>query len=358
MKFSSVTGLLLSVVSLIFVSGDRGYCGTIGIVADSPAVLSIDFIKNEDVLSSWRALSLAVENCNGKMARKVMEQRGDAWTNEKYNFMKKGNSVKTERWAIMDYESKTLRKRSVSASNPHYFFSLRNRTESESVWEIFDMHLQTSDITLNSVIRHENDAGPLGCLVASYSIMGVPLWDMVNDENFIFLKIDRIGEDKKIVSIDFSWKLPSYLTPPKVSGIDDIIHGRVELNSHEYWKIEKIYFRTSYNQSNKRGVRYTDNYLEYSETEGGVPYVVRILTYASDTGHGRKELPASIFEVLDIDFTPVPDREFTLSHYGFPEPNFGDRRPSPVRYTLMVIGMLMIAYALWRMYKKRNETML
>jgi len=52
---------------------------------------------------------------------------------------------------------------------------------------------------------------------------------------------------------------------------------------------------------------------------------------------------------------PNSFKNFTLSGYGLPEPDFGERRASPFRYTLLLIWGLIIAYALWRMYRKRKE---
>jgi len=64
---------------------------------------------------------------------------------------------------------------------------------------------------------------------------------------------------------------------------------------------------------------------------------------------------SSVFEFdLETDNTISPSR-FTLSHYGIPEPDFGERRISPVRYLLLGIGILMVAFALWQMYRKRRE---
>jgi hypothetical protein len=49
-------------------------------------------------------------------------------------------------------------------------------------------------------------------------------------------------------------------------------------------------------------------------------------------------------------------KNFTLSNYGFPEPDFDNsRHTNRVRYILMGLGVIMIGIALWRMYKKRHE---
>ena len=59
------------------------------------------------------------------------------------------------------------------------------------------------------------------------------------------------------------------------------------------------------------------------------------------------------FDLRETD--PNSFKKFTLSHYGLPEPDFGERRSSPFRYILMSIGALMIAYALWRIYRERKK---
>jgi hypothetical protein len=47
---------------------------------------------------------------------------------------------------------------------------------------------------------------------------------------------------------------------------------------------------------------------------------------------------------------------FTLSHYGLPEPDFdGSRRVRPLRYVFIIMGLLLISIALWKMYRKRQE---
>jgi hypothetical protein len=46
---------------------------------------------------------------------------------------------------------------------------------------------------------------------------------------------------------------------------------------------------------------------------------------------------------------------FTLSHYGLPEPDFGESRANRIRYVIMSLGVLLIVIGLWRMYKKRQE---
>ena len=317
-----------------------------------------DYLKNEYAISGWRALAAIVENCSGKMERRLLEERGEPWIIERQCFKIRGNSVRTERWSVVDEESKEMERRSASASNPHYFFNLQSTFESgaENAWELLDVQQQISGRGLNPVISRENDAGPLGRINASHAILGVPLWELIEDESFHVSNVDYITPDRTIVSADFSWKLPSHLAPPRASGIDDTMYGYVEFNTQEYWRIEKLYFRMSYSQNNRRGYRYIDYYLEYANTGHEAPHVTRISMYVSNTGHGKRELPANIVEILDIDFTPVPASEFTLSHYGFPEPVDPIRRIGVLNIVLSVIGILLIALGIFLRWFAMKKT--
>lgn len=49
-----------------------------------------------------------------------------------------------------------------------------------------------------------------------------------------------------------------------------------------------------------------------------------------------------------------PNEEFTLSHYGLPEPDFGARKPNRIRFIIMGIGLVMIGVGAWRSIQKRR----
>jgi hypothetical protein len=62
---------------------------------------------------------------------------------------------------------------------------------------------------------------------------------------------------------------------------------------------------------------------------------------------------------FDLNLTTNQNpKRFTLSHYGFPEPDFDNsRRINRVRYILMGLGAILIGIALWRMIQKRRGRM-
>ncbi|MDO4586239.1 MAG: hypothetical protein Q4C95_02975 [Planctomycetia bacterium] len=46
---------------------------------------------------------------------------------------------------------------------------------------------------------------------------------------------------------------------------------------------------------------------------------------------------------------------FTLSHYGLPEPDFGENRVNRLRYVIMIAGLILIGFGVRRIYQKRRE---
>jgi len=59
------------------------------------------------------------------------------------------------------------------------------------------------------------------------------------------------------------------------------------------------------------------------------------------------------FDLRETD--PKSSKYFTLPGYGFPAPDFDERRPRPFRYVLVIVGTLFIIYALWQMYRRREK---
>jgi hypothetical protein len=51
----------------------------------------------------------------------------------------------------------------------------------------------------------------------------------------------------------------------------------------------------------------------------------------------------------------VTSKRFTLSHYGLPEPDFGERRTNRIRYIIIGIGILMMAIGAYRIIQERRK---
>ena len=321
--------------------------------ASEVETLTQDFFKNEEVVSGWRNLETAVENCSGTYVRKLVEESGKSTIIEERKFSKRGNSTKSEVW--MRGEAETLVPYRLICSNPRYFFGLRSTLGDGDAnpWKITDVQLQVPNPKWNYVVQLERDSGVLGFIRAPYAVMGFPLYELLEDETFVFSNVRFVDSDQKIIATDFSWKIPEDLAMPPGAGPGLNISGFIEFNSQESWRVERFGVRMSKSNDSK-DFMYFDVYLEYSKTDEGIPYVSKILRCPSNVGYGEKCNTMIVDEVFDIDFTPVPDSEFTLSHYGFPEPEFGEPKMGWFRIFLMTIGGLMVVYALWRLYRNRK----
>jgi hypothetical protein len=57
---------------------------------------------------------------------------------------------------------------------------------------------------------------------------------------------------------------------------------------------------------------------------------------------------------FDLSLNPTQNhKRFTLSHYGIPEPDFGERRERRFRYIFMGLGLILIGIAIFRIIRKR-----
>ena len=329
-----------------------GSASGIFLYADSSEVLTQDFLKNEEIVSGWYTLASAVENCSGIRVTRHEGMSGGPVIERKQEFKHKGSFVRSDIWQPKG-ESKLLQRHKTYCTNENYYFVLIWDEDTGKTAKIAEVNQQTSDLALNPVIRTEFDSGALAVMRGSYSMFGTPLWELLENEDFVVSNVKYVDLNRQIISFDFSYKLPAIWVPP-LSGFDHTVRGYVEINTQKYGRIEKICSVAMHRKDNQQTFLYSDRYLEYSETEDGIPYATKLVGYRSKVGHGRKEVPVAIIEISDVDFTPAADQEFTLSAYGFPEPDFGERRANRFRYILMAIGSLMVIFALWQMYQKRK----
>jgi hypothetical protein len=63
----------------------------------------------------------------------------------------------------------------------------------------------------------------------------------------------------------------------------------------------------------------------------------------------------SAYKTININAVNLERSRFTLSHYGLPEPDFGERRTNRIRYIIMGLGLLLIGWGLWRLIQKQRK---
>jgi hypothetical protein len=101
-------------------------------------------------------------------------------------------------------------------------------------------------------------------------------------------------------------------------------------------------------ESGKFDVEMSDTRLHYTvqcfyeDDSSDTPKLKRKIL---STSHNNVEI-SSVFEFDINQDSNIPLSRFTLSHYGLPEPDFGDQRISRIRYIVIGIGFLLIAVSL------------
>ncbi|MBX3422842.1 MAG: hypothetical protein KF752_14910 [Pirellulaceae bacterium] len=171
------------------------------------------------------------------------------------------------------------------------------------------------------------------CLLGAYDFYGRTVWGLVRDPGFTITKIEELGngtgEDRIRVEFDYSPENKS----EKVNGIKDwtINGGYLVFQPNDGWKL--IEYSRGYHPGTVQGYPRTidtvddcpDGQLQFTD------YAVAKL-YAKD---GKTVGLEDRVRRVKSSYGPIPKEHFYLSHYGFPEPNFGSKR-----YWLWMLGGL------------------
>jgi hypothetical protein len=223
--------------------------------------------------------------------------------------------------------------------NPKYSFAIR-RGPDDSTWvsnEIFpkgsgdlydnlilELHFLDSVLHAPTYVNHLriDDLLDSPAVVASAAADGDEVWikmeiadptEQVNDISINFYEIELF------IHPDSTGWLP-YWCVHRTKGPNDIFTGDISFGNHK----------------NERGIF--------------IPQAM-VTTLQKGNSEPWKSEDHTFTWSFEDDLT---DEEFTLSHYGLSEPNFGESRVKTFRYILATIGALMIAYALWRMSRNRE----
>ncbi|GHT21901.1 hypothetical protein FACS189419_03580 [Planctomycetales bacterium] len=130
------------------------------------------------------------------------------------------------------------------------------------------------------------------------------------------------------------------------------VEGEVVLFKDNYYLIKRGKYSYYYdNRSGKLGTVILANEYDFSTFD--IPVLIR---QTMDFQEGE-DLFNKTHLFSDYEQTQGKDvKRFTLSAYGIPEPDFdGSQRIRPIRYILIGSGFLLIALALWLMYRKHQE---
>jgi len=145
-------------------------------------------------------------------------------------------------------------------------------------------------------------------------------------------------EGERIVKVSFS-----------CNPTDDcnIRGGHIELLPERYWQIQsgKVVFwdgETDYTMD------WTINFSNSSEM---IPYDLSFTNKRLDMNCSTN----SNIKCVSLN-SPIENSRFTLSYYGLPEPDFGEKRVNRLRHIIMITGLGLISLGIWRIYRRKQET--
>ena len=253
-----------------------------------------------------------------------------------------------------DMPNKDYYQRIIGANKKYLFELSRGRYDDDSEksksWTIVNIIPQWESIPLAP--RLDPVARPLffagGIEITDY-------WtslDLCSSKCFQALNFQEITSDEgeEIVKISFKINEPvdDYLSK-------DVIpyKGYLSYYPNRNWLLKEanIFVRGATPDTPSGRVDVTYDFLKRDDN---VYYVSK--TTANYVIDGN-DLPVKTVErTFSVKHLPNLDNSrFTLSHYGLPEPDFGEARPNRIRYIMMVFGGFLVAIAVWQMVQKRRE---
>jgi hypothetical protein len=174
-----------------------------------------------------------------------------------------------------------------------------------------------------------------------------------------FFQIEKDGE--KQIYLSFQYNMPE--NPKEIPNLPNFAE-------HPEWKKYtlkgKVYLTTDFfliSEGNFNIKWMSEEYdvqvkIDYDKNIYQVPLPRTYYKKTIYRANVRNQILKGIFETdqeFDLRETNPKDlKRFTLSYYGLPEPDFGERRTNRVRYIIMGIGILMMVIGTWRIIQKRR----
>jgi hypothetical protein len=175
-----------------------------------------------------------------------------------------------------------------------------------------------------------------------------------------FHKTVKNGIDGYILNFEFS--IPDF---------PEAVKKRADYSNHLEWKnfslngklfLTTDYFLISEGEFHLEYLSFTQNAnvsilydIETYKTPLPKNYSIKIESNDYQNKKNNKNILENLLSFDLRETNPKNTERFTLSHYGLPEPDFGERRTNRVRYIIIGIGILMMAISAWRMIQKRRE---
>jgi hypothetical protein len=315
----------------------------------------------QDAPIRWKQYLISLKNCEGNIEEKLT-RTGDARPmNSESNayeisqchftiFFPNITCCVLEAGKVVQIES----------SNKRYFFRLNS--DGSKNWTISDAEMHTSIPSLGDWYfpdkRSINWKKFSAYKIADYTSQGLLLareWlpILIQLDEFKIIKFKSIFENNiRMVQMAYEFE-------PKNNTVIGIRSGEIFLMPDNYWLVKrgKCYFDSPSDINGRYSITWEN---EYTLNKDNIPLLVQRNDFCSlaDKKETKTWTRTTIFSLNEI-FDKNSER-FTLSAYGFPEPDFDNSRRTSanrVRYILMGLGAIIIVIALWRMIQRRRRKM-
>jgi hypothetical protein len=243
--------------------------------------------------------------------------------------------------------------KNITSTNKRYLFRLRK--ESDENWIISE--LDNNDVSeYNDISIFIDNTKGTDFFVKNYNLLtsiapGLVLFrtwlpDVFLSQDFQIEEINNIIDDggDEILEVIYKYE------PSTEHGYRNIRSGTLYLLKNHYYLVKKAnfdYFDTSFTP------RDSANLVNEFSFEN--PFFPALRKQTIKVPKGIEGAWILILEINEIILNNFPQSEFTLSHYGLPEPDFGERRINRIRYIIMGVGLLLIGWGLWRLIQKQRE---
>jgi hypothetical protein len=232
----------------------------------------------------------------------------------------------------------------IVCSNIKYSFEISKQKQNQSEWRV-----NFCEIGNGAAIKEQEDV--ISIVKSSYSIFGRSLKELIQSNEFVITNIveEKINSCNTIV-IDFSFQ-PSDLQ----KGIfADIKKGKIYVVPERYWTISKVYLELERKERN--GVSRFQNIIDitYLDDKSEIPSIRQVVFLLLNDGKTSISW-ISKFEKINSNPNKLSSSVFTFSHYGLPEPDFGERRPNRIRYILIGLALLLMTIGIYRLIQNRRE---
>ncbi len=299
--------------------------------------------KQEEIFRAWRSYMTSLDHISGQVDVSMSATDG-------LDFRSKRRFTLSYPYLSIEHLGENDDVVSRRLFNSRYMFSLKYESSDPIVGEI-DLIKRSKrwfdNANLLEEVNGESTKNAVLLLVGA-PLRLFPFWlpSLMKSEEFAITGIeyrDENGEPVADVSFD---NRQTVRENPKMN----LLGGKLTLLPDKYWlpiKAECLIEEFDINDREEYHVS-LENHYDFAFDPPVLVRQQRTTVGAKERGEGETVV-SNLSRIGSVD-----KKAFTLSHYGFPEPRFEEKRISPARVVLVLLGVLLILRALFLIPGKKE----